>query len=336
LVITLLATTLAAVVLWQAAAGQESYPSRLVRMIVPFPACGTADILPRIVGEKFSEKWRQPVVIENRAGAGGNIGAEAVAGSPPDGYVLLASPPGPIAINDTLYRNSASSARNLNPPSCSARCQTCSWSSRRSQLRPARELIAHVKANPGKVTFRLARQRLDLASERDSVPDATGTDMVHVPYRGCAPALEDIMATTSICSSTISAPRSISTSPAICAFWRSAALAACRLCPIVPTLQEVGVSRFQSVTLFAMVAPPGTPGAVTQTINKTINEVLQLPGVRDNSKNGRTANGRFCVGDREVHRRRARALGGCHPHDKHQDRVTNRGLAATDPPYCAA
>ena len=105
---TLLATTFAAVLLWQAAAasvaGQESYPSRLVRMIVPFPAGGTADVLPRIVGVKLSDKWRQPVIIENRAGAGGNIGGEAVAGSPPDGYVLLARPPGPIAINDNLYK----------------------------------------------------------------------------------------------------------------------------------------------------------------------------------------------------------------------------------------
>jgi tripartite-type tricarboxylate transporter receptor subunit TctC len=86
-VTALLATTFAAVLLWQAtaapAAGQESDPSRLVRMIVPFPAGGTADVLPRIVGEELSDKWRQPVIIENRAGAGGNIGGEAVAGSPP-------------------------------------------------------------------------------------------------------------------------------------------------------------------------------------------------------------------------------------------------------------
>ena len=107
-VTALLATTFAALLLWHAAtapaAAQEAYPSRLVRMIVPFPAGGTADVLPRIVGEKLSDKRRQPVIIENRAGAGGNIGAEAVANSPADGYVLLASPPGPIAINDNLYK----------------------------------------------------------------------------------------------------------------------------------------------------------------------------------------------------------------------------------------
>src|SRR5262245_59477768 len=99
-----LLTALAAALLWQVAevpaGAQEAYPARAVRMIVPFPAGGTADALPRIVAERLGEQWRQPVIIENRAGAGGNIGAEAVAGSSPDGHVLLASPPGPIAIND--------------------------------------------------------------------------------------------------------------------------------------------------------------------------------------------------------------------------------------------
>src|SRR5687767_1207466 len=92
----LLTSILATALLWQAAThpvgAQEAYPSRVVRIVVPFPAGGTADILPRIVADRLSEQWRQPVIIENRAGAGGNIGAEAVAGSPPDGYVLLASP----------------------------------------------------------------------------------------------------------------------------------------------------------------------------------------------------------------------------------------------------
>jgi len=97
------------------AIAQESYPNRAVRMIVPFPAGGTADVLPRIVAEKLAEQWRQPVIIDNRAGAGGNIGAEAVASAPPDGYVLLASPPGPIAINDNLYKKLAFQPSKFEP-----------------------------------------------------------------------------------------------------------------------------------------------------------------------------------------------------------------------------
>ena len=97
------------------AVAQERYPNRLVRIIVPFPAGGTADVLPRIVAEKLSDRWRQAVIIDNRAGAGGNIGAEAVAGSSPDGYVLLASPPGPIAINDNLYKKLAFQPSKFEP-----------------------------------------------------------------------------------------------------------------------------------------------------------------------------------------------------------------------------
>ncbi|HVL57195.1 MAG TPA: tripartite tricarboxylate transporter substrate-binding protein, partial [Burkholderiaceae bacterium] len=91
---------------WLPAAAQtaESFPSRTVRIIVPFPAGGTADVLPRIVGDKLSTMWGQPVIVENRPGAGGNIGADAVSRSDPDGHTLLSSPPGPLAINQNLYK----------------------------------------------------------------------------------------------------------------------------------------------------------------------------------------------------------------------------------------
>ena len=92
-----------------------NYPSQNIKIIVPFPAGGTADTLPRIVAEKLREKWNQPIIIENRSGAGGNIGAEAVASSPPDGYTLLASPPGPVAINETLYKKLAFRPADLMP-----------------------------------------------------------------------------------------------------------------------------------------------------------------------------------------------------------------------------
>src|SRR5262249_10886763 len=142
----LLVAALAAALQWQAmvirALAQENYPNHLVRMIVPFPAGGTADALPRIVAEKLADAWHQPVIIDNRAGAGGNLGAEAVASSPADGYVLLASPPGPIAINDSLIRSLLSSPRNLRPSSYSARHQACSWSSQRFRPNPSQSSLA--------------------------------------------------------------------------------------------------------------------------------------------------------------------------------------------------
>jgi len=105
-VLLLLATALFAAA-WQPAMAQSGYPVRPVKIIVPFPAGGTADVLARIVADKLSAKWNQPVVVENRAGAGGNIGAEAVYRADPDGYTLLSSPPGPLSINHNLYKSLA-------------------------------------------------------------------------------------------------------------------------------------------------------------------------------------------------------------------------------------
>src|SRR5262245_47197643 len=183
----LVASTFAAVLLLQAAAttavAQESYPSRLVRIIVPFPAGGTADVLPRIVGEKLSDKWRQPVIIENRAGAGGNIGAEAVAGSPPDGYVLLASPPGPIAINDNLYKKLGFEPAKFEPVVVLGTVPNVLVVKPTFPAQTVRELIVYARANPDKVTF--ASQGTGSTSHLSAMlfQKLTGTEMVHVPYR---------------------------------------------------------------------------------------------------------------------------------------------------------
>jgi len=237
--------------------------------------------LPRIVGEKLSDKWRQPVIIENRAGAGGNIGAEAVAGSPPDGYVLLASPPGPIAINDNLYRKLGFEPAKFEPVVVLGTVPNVLVVKPTFPSQTARELIAYARANPGKVTF--ASQGNGSTSHLSEMlfQKLTGTDMVHVPYRGSAPALQDIMGNhVDLFFDNLGSSLNLHTAGSL----RILAVGSTSRVPTlpdVPTLQEAGVSGFQSVTWFAVVAPPGTPGAVTQTINKAIDEVLQLPGVRE-------------------------------------------------------
>jgi tripartite-type tricarboxylate transporter receptor subunit TctC len=283
-VTALLVTTFTAALLWQAAAtpaaGQESFPSRPVRVIVPFPAGGTADVLPRIVGEKLSDQWRQPVVIENRAGAGGNIGAEVVAASPPDGYVLLASPPGPIAINDNLYKKLGFEPAKFAPVIVLGTVPNVLVVKPAFPAQTARELIAYARANPGKVTF--ASQGNGSTSHLSAMlfQKLTGTEMVHVPYRGSAPALQDIMGNhVDLFFDNLGSTLSQHTAGNL----RILALGSARRVPSlpdIPTLHEAGVAGFQSITWFALVAPPGTPGAITQTINKAIDEVLQLPGVR--------------------------------------------------------
>jgi len=279
------AATLAAVLPWQAAtvpaAAQETYPNRLVRMIVPFPAGGTADVLPRLIGEKLSDQWRQPVVIENRAGAGGNIGAEAVAGSPPDGYVLLASPPGPIAINDNLYKKLPFEPARFEPVIVLGTVPNVLVVKPTFPAQTARALIAYARANPGKVTF--ASQGNGSTSHLSAMlfQKLTGTEMVHVPYRGSAPALQDIMGNhVDLIFDNLgsSLPQHTAGNLRILALGSAGRVPSL---PDIPTLHEAGVAGFQSVTWFAVVAPPGTPREVTQIINKAIDAVLQLPGLRE-------------------------------------------------------
>jgi tripartite-type tricarboxylate transporter receptor subunit TctC len=281
----LFAATLSAALLWRAAdisaTAQNAYPTRVVRMIVPFPAGGTADVLPRIVADRLSERWRQAVVIENRAGAGGNIGAEAVASSPPDGYVLLASPPGPIAINDNLYKKLTFQPSKFEPVIVLGTVPNVLVVKPTFPAKTAQELIAYVKANPRKVAF--ASQGNGSTSHLSAMlfQKLTGTEMVHVPYRGTTPALQDIMGNhVDLFFDNLGSSLNLHNAGNL----RILAVGSSQRMPVlpdVPTLQEAGVAGFKSITWFAVVAPPGTPTTLTGTINKAIAEALHLPDVKE-------------------------------------------------------
>jgi tripartite-type tricarboxylate transporter receptor subunit TctC len=281
----LLVATLPAAVLWQAlvtrALAQESYPTRLVRMIVPFPAGGTADALPRIVAEKLADQWRQPVIIDNRAGAGGNIGAETVANSPADGYVLLASPPGPIAINDSLYKKLPFQPAKFAPVIMLGTAPSVLVVKPAFPANTVAELIGYAKANPARVTF--ASQGNGSISHLSAMlfQKLTGTEMVHVPYRGSAPALQDIMGNhVDLFFDNLGSSLNLHKAGNLRILALGSPGRAPSL-PDIPTLAEAGVGGFQSVTWFAVVAPPGTSAAITQTLNQAIGKVLQQPGVRE-------------------------------------------------------
>jgi tripartite-type tricarboxylate transporter receptor subunit TctC len=304
--LALIATVLAAVPLGSAEA-QEAYPSRVIRIVVPFPAGGTADILPRIVAERLSEQWRQPVIIENRAGAGGNIGAEAVAGAAPDGYVLLASPPGPIAINDTLYKKLAFQPSKFEPVIVLGTVPNVLAVKPAFPANTAQELIAHVRTNPGAVNF--ASQGNGSTSHLTAMlfQKLTGTEMRHVPYRGTTPALQDLMGNhVDLFFDNLgsSLPLHTAGNVRILAVGSPSRVASL---PDVPTLEEAGVAGFQSITWFAVMAPPGTPVALVEAINKAFAAVLALPAVREHfAKMGVQPVGgsvaetaRFIAGERE-------------------------------------
>jgi tripartite-type tricarboxylate transporter receptor subunit TctC len=257
-----------------------NYPSQNIKIIVPFPAGGTADTLPRIIAEKLRQKWNQPVIIENRSGAGGNIGAEAVASSQPDGYTLLASPPGPIAINETLYKKLSFRPVDLMPVAVLGTAPNVLDVRPDFPARTLKELIDYAKANPEKVSF--ASQGNGSTSHLTAIlfEKLTGTRMVHIPYRGTAPALQDIMGNTvDLFFDNLGSSMSLHLGGklrilGVCGTERVSAL------PDVPTVREAGVTDFASVTWFALVAPKGTPGAIVTKLNSAVTDILKEPDVQ--------------------------------------------------------
>jgi len=257
-----------------------NYPAQTIKIVVPFPAGGTADTLPRIVAEKLSTQWKQPVIIINRTGAGGNIGAETVATSSADGYTLLASPPGPIAINEALYKKLPFNPHDLMPITVLGTAPNVLDVRASFPAKTVKDLIAYAKANPGKVSF--ASQGNGSTSHLTAIlfEKLTGTKMIHIPYRGTTPALQDIMGgTVDIFFDNLGSSMNLHTGGklrilGVCDTKRASLL------PDVPTVQEAGVPDFSAVTWFAMMAPKGTPDAIIAKLNAAVTDILKQPDVQ--------------------------------------------------------
>jgi tripartite-type tricarboxylate transporter receptor subunit TctC len=260
-------------------AAEEGYPSRLVRVIVPFPPGSTLDALARIVTDQLANKWAQPVIIENISGGGGNIGTDRFARSPPDGYTLMFSPPGPLTINQLLYGDVAYDPAKFVPITLLARVPNVLITRNNLGATSVADLIALARADPGKLTY--ASQGVGSTAFLTAKLFETRADvrMAHVPYRGAGPALTDIVAGhVDMMFDTIvtSLPLHRAGSAKIIAIAnaeRSSAL------PLVPTFAESGMPDFRSITWFGCVAPPGTPASVAEKIQRDLAETLARPAV---------------------------------------------------------
>jgi tripartite-type tricarboxylate transporter receptor subunit TctC len=279
----LLRTLLAALLLLAAAGpalAQAAYPNKQVRLVVPFPAGGSADILCRLVGEKLSAAWGQPVVIDNRAGAGGNVGAEIAYRADSDGYTLLCSPPGPLAINHNLYRTLPYDWTKFAPVTVLALVPNVITVRIDLPANSVQELIAYAKANPGKVTFASQGNGSTSHLSAQMLAAMAGIEMVHVPYKGEGPALIDLTASrVDIFIGSISAALRFEKAGQL-RFLGLASRTRSAVAPDVPTTAESGLPDLVSSAWYALVAPPGTPDAIVQKINADTAAALKLPDVR--------------------------------------------------------
>ena len=263
-----------------AAEDVATYPSTTIRIIVPYPAGGTADALPRIIGDRLQARWKQSVIIVNRPGAGGNIGAETVAVAEPNGYTLLASPPGPLVINEALYKELTFRPSDFEPVIVMGSVPNVMDVRPSFPAKSAHDVLDYILANPGKVTF--ASQGIGTTSHLAGVlfEKLSNSSMVHVPYSGSAPALQDIMGDRvdllfdNLASSLPLFKAQKLGILAVGSLQRIAAL------PDVPTVAELGVPGFESGTWFAIMAPPKTPPQLLDHLNKAVNEILSEPSVK--------------------------------------------------------
>jgi len=259
---------------------QGAYPNKQVRIVVPFPAGGSSDVLCRIVGEKLSAAWGQPVIVDNRAGAGGNVGAEIAYRAEPDGYTVLCSPPGPLSINHNLYKTLPYDWTKFVPIAVLAVVPNVITARIDLPADSARELIAYAKANPGKVTY--ASQGNGSTSHLSAQMLATmaGIEMIHVPYKGEGPALIDLTGgRVDIFIGNLSAALRFEKARQL-KFLGLASRTRSPVAPDVPSAPEIGLPGLISSAWFALVAPPGTPESVVQKINADTAAALRLPEVR--------------------------------------------------------
>ena len=264
---------------WSAHA--QNYPDRLVKIIVPFPAGGTADAIPRLVADRLTRKWGQPVVIENRTGAAGNIGAELVYRSAPDGYTLLSAPPPPLVINQNLYSNLAFDPTKFEPIVVMAQVPNALIVNPNNvKASSVAGMIEYLQRNPEKVTAATQGNGTTSHLTTELFQLMAKVKLRNIPYRGSVPALQDLLAgevDLMFDNLGVSLPLVAAGKLKLLAVASAQRLPSI---PSIPTLAET-LPGFESVAWFALVAPPNTPKTIVDKINADVNEALRHPELQD-------------------------------------------------------
>jgi tripartite-type tricarboxylate transporter receptor subunit TctC len=262
------------------AVAQTSFPTRTVKIVVPFPGGGINDVLARIIADKLQARWGQPIVIENKTGAGGNIGADLAYQSEPDGYTLLLSPPGPLAINQSLYKQLSYKPQEFVPLTLVGSVPNLVIVRKDLPVSSLKELIDYVRANPGKVSFGSQGNGATPHLTAMMFQGMTGTQMVHVPYRGENLVLNDMIGGhVDIFFGNISAGLAPFRDGRV-KILALADTARSPLLPEIPTTAEAGLPGLVSTGWFALAAPPKMTPALASEIAKAAIEVLKMPDVQ--------------------------------------------------------
>ena len=273
---------LAASCLGTSLAGAQSWPAKPIKLIVPMPPAGTTDNMGRLAAQKLSEILGQPVIVENRAGANGNIGSDFVAKSPPDGYTLLVSGVGSQGINATLYRNMTYDiVEGLTHVAMIAKGPNALVVNPAFPAGNLRELLALAKAQPGRLNYASTGNGASNHLSMELLKSAAGVYITHIPYRGGAPAMLDLMSGQvpmmfiNFDSAVPHVKAGKMRALAVSSLTRRAAL------PDVPTVAESGFPGFEAESWTGISGPPNMPADIVEKINAAMLQAVQMPDVRE-------------------------------------------------------
>jgi len=259
---------------------QGAFPSKPIKFIVPFPAGGINDVLARIAADKLQAKWGQPIIIEQKTGAGGNIGADLAAQAEPDGHTLLVAPPGPLAINQSLYKKLSYKPEDFVPITVLGSVPNVTIVKKELPANSLKELVEYIKANPGKVVYGSQGNGATPHLTANMFMTMTGTSMVHVPYRGETLVYNDMLGErVDVFFGNMSGAFALYLDGklkvlAVTDKARAAAM------PDVPTSAEVGLPDLLAGVWYAMVGPPKLKPELQDQIAKATIEVLKMPDVQ--------------------------------------------------------
>jgi len=259
----------------------ENFPNRSITMVVAFPAAGTTDILARLIGQKLTEKFKQTVVVENRPGAGGNIGTAYVAKAAPDGYTIMMGTIGTQSINPSLYKKMPyDAAKDFVPITRAAMVPNLLVVNQDAPFNTLPEMMAYEKANPGKLTYGSSGNGTTLHLSGELFNLMAGSKITHIPYKGSTPAVADLMGgqISMIFDNMPSVIQQVKSGRlkalAVTSVQRNPQL------PEIPTIQEIGVAGYEVWSWFGLLAPAATPKPIVDKLNATIVEIIKQPDVQ--------------------------------------------------------